>query len=129
MLKALAIGLGILIIITRGLGVISPGRMRDFLAQIGSGKPFNIRVLGVFLLVLSLLVYLALGGDLAGARLIMGIFGILFVVGGFALIFLPTRYGALIDWFMKLSDPTMRLLCAIGVVVGALIVLMALVCY
>lgn len=128
MLKALTIIIGLLIIITRGLGMVSLAKMKSFVAVITSSAS-RIRALGVFVLVFGVLIFIALGGDWAGARLIMGIFGILWLVGGVVLLVVPEKYRALVDWFMKLPDTTLRILFSFGVVFGVLILILGIVYY
>ncbi len=128
MLKVLTILIGLLILVTRGLGVVSLPKMKSLITVITSPAS-RIRMLGIFVLILGVLIFIALGGDWAGARVIMGIFGILWLVGGVVLIIVPEKYGALVDWFMKLPDQTLRILFGFGVVFGILIIILGIVYY
>jgi uncharacterized protein YjeT (DUF2065 family) len=123
MLKALTIFLGLLIIITRGLIVLSPGQFRSIAAKLAANNSF-LRGLGVFVLVLTVLIFFALDYDVSGARAVMGIFGVLFFFVSLLLLALPAEYGDLVDIFLKLPDGAMRLLACIGVVVGILVTAM-----
>lgn len=128
MLKVVTILIGLLILVTRGLGVISLAKMKSLAAVVTSSAP-RIRALGVFVLILGVLVFIALGRDWSGARLIIGILGALWLVGGVVLIVLPEKYGSLVDWFMKLPDPTLRILFGFGVVFGALLIILGIAYY
>ena len=128
MLKPLAIALGLLMIITRGLGVLFPGRLRDLVTKLASSKS-SLRGFGVFALVVSLLIFVALKNDFSGARLVLGIIGIFSLVGGFLLLLFPARYAALVHRFMKLPDSTLRLLSGIGLAMGVLILYLGIARY
>jgi uncharacterized protein YjeT (DUF2065 family) len=128
MLKVLTIIIGLLVIITRGLGVLSLAKMKSFVAVITSSAS-RIRVLGVFVLILGVLIFIALGRDWTGARLLMGLLGILWLVASVVLIVLPEKYRALVDWFMKLPDLTLRILFGFGVAFGVLLLILGIAYY
>lgn len=128
MLKTLTVIIGLLIIITRGLGMVSLAKMKSFVAVITSNAP-RIRVMGICVFILGVLIFIALGRDWAGARLIMGILGILWLVAGVVLIVVPEKYRALVDWFMKLPDLTLRILFGFGVAFGVLLLILGIAYY
>ena len=125
-LKVFTIVIGLIVIITLGFGLLSPGRMKKLLAEFASRKPL-IRVVGIFILVVSLLIFLVLGTDWKGARQVMAILGVLFLLGGLFLAFCDNA--ELLLWFAKLSKPMIRILSAVGVAVGAAIIVLGIVYY
>ena len=125
MLKWLAIILGVLIIVTRGMGVFSPAKMRSLVDRLTSKEQF-MRGWGIVALILSLLIFVALGGNTSGAKIVMWILAILSLIGGLLLAFLPSQYRAVANWFMKLPDEAIRVLSALGVAVGLLILILGL---
>ena len=128
MLKILAIVIGLIAIITRGTGLVFPAMMKNLVQEIASRRPL-IRGVGIVALCLSVLVFLALGNNWGGARLVMAILGILWLAAGFFLILLPAQYAQLLLWFTKRSDQTFRILSAVGVVVGIGIIAVGIACY
>jgi uncharacterized protein YjeT (DUF2065 family) len=128
MLKILAIVLGVFIIVVRGLIVLSPGRFRGVAASIASSRSF-LRGMGVFLLALAILIFLALDYDVSGARIVMAVIGTLCFLGAILTAALPGEYAELIDLFLKFPDSAIRLLAAIGVGVGALILYLGIAYY
>ena len=128
MLKTLAIVLGVFVIITRGIGALSPTRFRRLATSLAADLSF-IRILGAILLVFCILLFAALGNDFSGARVVMAIFGVIWFFGGLLLVALPAQYAAMVDWFMKLSDGALRFLATLGVVFGILIVALGIACY
>jgi uncharacterized protein YjeT (DUF2065 family) len=121
MLKALTIFLGMLIIVTRGLIVLFPAQFRNVAAKLAANNSF-LRGLGVVVLVLTILIFIALDYDVSGARAVMGIFGVICFFVSLLLLALPAEYADLVDMFLKFPDGVMRFLGGIGVAVGILIV-------
>jgi uncharacterized protein YjeT (DUF2065 family) len=128
MLKWLAIILGLVIIISRGYGVFFPDKMKMLVAKLTS-KDRIMRVWGIIVLILSLLIFLALGVNTSGAKIVMWIIAILALIGGLLLAFVPKQYGVLANWFMKLPDEVIRILSAVGVALGLLILILGLFFY
>ena len=128
MLKVLAIALGVFVIIIRGLIVLSPGRFKDVTTSITTNRSF-LRRMGVFVFVLAILIFLALDYDVSGARVLMAVIGILCFLSGVFILAMPTKYAELVNLFLKLSDGAIRLLAAIGVGAGVLILYMGIAYY
>ncbi len=128
MLKALAIIFGLFIIITRGLGVLDPARLKSVAIAFASNAR-ALRWTGAILLIFSVSVFLALGNDLSGARVVMAIVGTIMSVGGIMLVLFPARYEAMVKWFVKIPDPLVRFLAALGVAMGFLILWLAFAYY
>ncbi len=128
MLKWLAIIIGALIIITRGTGIFSPATARKVVDKLTSKEQF-MRAWGIVALILSLLIFIALGGSTSGAKIVMWAIAILSLIGGLLLAFLPPQYRAVANWFMKLPDEVIRVLSAFGVAVGLLILILGLFYY
>jgi uncharacterized protein YjeT (DUF2065 family) len=128
MLKALAIVLGVFVIVVRGLIVLSPGQFRDVAASIANRRSF-LRWMGIFVLALALLIFLALDYDVSGARLVMAVIGTLCFLVGILLLALPGEYAELLELFLKFPDSAIRLLASIGVGIGALILYMGIAYY
>jgi uncharacterized protein YjeT (DUF2065 family) len=123
MLKWLAIGMGVFIIVTRGPSVLFPGTMKHVWTSFAS-KHKALRATGVVSLILSLLILIAVGRDITGVRVVMWILAIVLLAGGLMLAVLPRQYGAMVTWFMKLSDQTIRVLSGIGVIIGIIILIL-----
>ena len=81
------------------------------------------------MLVISILIYLAVKDSRATATYVMAILAWVSFFGGLWLIILPAQYGSMVNWFMKLSDGTIRALAGIGVCIGALILIVGIVYY
>lgn len=128
MLKWLAIVLGVLIILTRGVGIFSPAKMKSLVDKLTSKERF-MRGWGIVALILSLLIFIALGGNTSGAKIVMWILAILSLIGGLLLAFLPPQYRAVANWLMKLPDEAIRVLSAFGVAVGLLVLILGLFYY
>jgi len=71
-LKLPAMELGLLIATFRGYGVLFPGWTRNLASEFVSKVP-RIRITGIIVPVVSILILVAVGDNLAGARSIMGI--------------------------------------------------------
>ena len=125
MLKLLAIGLGLLIAIFRGCGVLFPGWTRNFASEFVSKVP-RIRIAGIIVLGVSILILVAVGDNLAGARSIMGIIGIIWLLASFVLIFLPAQHVKLVNWFLNFSDGTIRIVSGIGFAFGILLLILGI---
>lgn len=125
MLKSLTIGIGLLIIITRGFAFIFPSNAKALVSRL-TPRTSLIRTIGFFVLVLALLIFLALGGNTAGLRYVMWILAILLFIGGLILVLLPTQYGTLMNWFAKLPDQAVRFLGGIGTLFGIFILILGL---
>jgi uncharacterized protein YjeT (DUF2065 family) len=128
MLKWLAIIVGALIIIARGIGIFSPAMMRSIVDKLTSKEQF-MRGWGIVVLILSLLIFIAVGGSTSGAKVVMLVIAIVCLIGGLLLTFLPPQYRAVANWFMKLPDEVIRVLSAFGVAVGLLILVLGLFYY
>jgi len=128
MLKPLTIFLALFIIILRGSGVFFPAKIRILAERLAASKA-SLRGTGVFLLVVALLIYLVLGGNAAGARVIIAVFGLLCFFGGILLILLPAQYGMIINWFLTFSDGTIRALSSIGLAFGILLLILGIFYY
>lgn len=128
MLKILAIFLGLLLIVTRGLMALFPVRFRDVAENI-SGNNSLLRVLGVFVLILSILIFIALDSDLSGTRVIMAIIATISLLGALLILLLPAQYAALLKLFAGLPEVAIRLLASIGIIVGVLVVVLGLAYY
>lgn len=128
MLKILAIFFGLLIIVSRGLIALSPGQFRKVAANFAGNKSI-LRGMGVFVLVLSILIYIALDNDISGARAMMAVFGVVSFLGGLWLLALPAQYTELLDMFLKFPDGAIRVIAGIGVVMGILIVALGIAYY
>jgi uncharacterized protein YjeT (DUF2065 family) len=128
MLKILAILLGLLLIVTRGLIALFPVRFRDVAESI-SGNNSLLRVLGVFVLILSILIFIALDNDLSGARVIMAIIATISLLGALLILVFPAQYAALLTLFARLPDGAIRFLASIGIIVGVLVVVLGLAYY
>lgn len=128
MLKILAILLGLLLIVTRGLIALSPVRFRDVSESI-SGNNSLLRVLGVFVLIFSILIFIALDKDLSGPRVVMAIIATISLLGALLILVLPAQYAALLKLFARLPDDAIRLLASIGIIVGVLVVVLGLAYY
>ena len=128
MLKPLTILLALLIIVLRGSGVFFPAKIRVFAERLAASNA-ALRGTGVFLLGVAVLIYLALGGNAAGARVIIAVFGLLCFFGGILLILLPAQYGMMINWFLKFSDGTISALSSIGLAFGILLLILGIFYY
>ena len=128
MLKILAIFFGLLIIVSRGLIVLSPVQFRSIAKNL-AGNNSVLRGMGVFVLVLSILIFIALDNDISGARAVMALFGAICFLGGLWLLTLPSQYAELVDLFLRFPDGAIRVMAGIGVVMGILIVAMGLTYY
>jgi len=140
-LKLLAIVTGLIIIITRSGGLLAPATIkkvtREFASSAGSkrleteldSRKLIIRVMGILALVMSFLLFIALGDDWSGARFVMAIVGALWLAGGLFLTLLPTQYTKLTLWFVRLSDHTIRIVCAMGVAAGVFILILGIAYY
>ena len=128
MLKILAIFFGLLIIVSRGLIALSPVQFRNVAKNL-AGNNSILRGMGVFVLVLSILIFIALDNDLSGARAMMAIFGAVSFLGGLWLLALPAQYAELLNVFLRFPDAAIRFLAVIGVVMGILIVAMGIAYY
>ncbi len=128
MLKALAVIFGLFIIITRGLGVLNPARLKSVAIAFASNAR-ALRWTGAILLVFSVSVFLALGNDLSGARVVMAIVGTVMSIRGILLVLFPARYEAMVKWFVNIPDPLVRFLSVFGVAIGFLILWLALAYY
>jgi uncharacterized protein YjeT (DUF2065 family) len=128
MLKILTIFFGLLIIVTRGLIALSPVQFRNVATNLADNKSF-LRGMGVFVLVLSILVFVALDNDLSGARAVMAIIAAVSSFGALLLLVLPAQYAVLVNWFAKLPDSDIRFLACIGVIVGILVVILGFTYY
>jgi hypothetical protein len=125
MLKVLAIFLGILIIGTRGLILLVPGRAKVVMTDMASNTAL-LRGIGGFLLIFSILVFGAVRSSAATAIFVMSIIGGLMFAGGLWLIFLPVQYGNVVKLFMRLPDPVLRVLAGFGVCLGVLILVLGI---
>lgn len=121
MLKVLAISLGLFIVALRGFGVLSPGKTREFATWFANNVPI-VRGTGVFLLVIAILVFVALGKGINGPEIFMLVLAGLFFLGGAFLTLLPTIYAPMVKWFLKFSDSTIRFISAIGLAFGLFII-------
>lgn len=128
MLKPLTIFLALLIIILRGAGVFFPAKIRVLAERLAESKA-SLRGTGVFLFLVALLIYLALGGSAGEARVIIAVFGLLCFFGGILLILLPAQYGMMINWFLKFSDGTISALSSIGLAFGILLLILGIFYY
>lgn len=128
MLKVLAIVLGVFVIIVRGLIVLSPGRFRDIATSIANRRS-SLRGVGVFVLVLAILIFMALDYDVSGARALMAVIGGLCFLGGILMLALPGEYAELLNLFLKFPDGAIRFLASIGVGIGALILYLGIAYY
>ncbi|GAB4346612.1 MAG: hypothetical protein Kow0099_27950 [Candidatus Abyssubacteria bacterium] len=128
MLKWLAIGFGVFIIVTRGLGILFPAKMKNVWTSFASNQT-ALRVTGVVMLILALLLLIAVGRDTAGVRGVMWLLAIACFAGGLLLAVLPKQYGVMVAWLMKLSDHTIRVLSGIGLIIGILILILGVAYY
>jgi hypothetical protein len=123
MLKIITIIFGLLVAVTRGLGVASPTKMKFMITKLTQNL-LLMRLLGISVFVLAALIFIALGGNFSGARLVMLFFGIFSLLGAFVLLFWPQGYVQLVESFLALPDPLQRLLYGTGFALGiALVVL------
>lgn len=125
MLKILTIFLGMLIIVSRGLAVLSPTQFKNLITKLADNKSAT-RGLGVFTHVLGVLIIGSLDWDFSGARAVMVFFGFACFLGGLFLLLLPAQYARIINWFVKLPDALVQFMAGIGVVLGILIVLLGI---
>ena len=120
LLKFLAITLGILIALTRGYGLLFPTKMKQAVTRLVS-NPSALRILGIMLFVFASLIFIALGRNISGLRLVMLFFGISILSGASVLTFRSKRYIVLVGWFMNLPEPSLRILYGIGLALGVLL--------
>ncbi len=128
MLKALTVFLGVFVVISRGFAALYPERFTELMKKLVENSSY-IRRLGAILLVFCILLFVALGSDYSGARVVMAILGFIWFFGGLVLIALPAIYAAMLKWFLKLPDGAWRLMGGIGAGVGILIIWLGIAYY
>ena len=128
MLKVLAIVIGILVVVGRGLGVIFPELLRKMMKGM-LNKPVISLVLMVPAAVLGGLFILGYRlwvdqNPVTWQAVILLILGIIMGAGGLLFLAVPKLCMGLLEKFSDVEALTLRLLCALGVVVGVLIILL-----
>jgi hypothetical protein len=128
LLKILTILLGVLLAATRGFGLLFPTKMRVCVTKMVARPPF-LRAMGIAMFALAFLIFIALGKSVAGAEVIMLFLGIAILSGALMLTFWAERYAVLVDWFMRLPQPALRILYGIGFALGMVLILLGLIYY
>ena len=128
MLKVLAIVIGILVVVGRGLGVIFPELLRKMMKGM-LNKPVISLVLMVPAVVLGGLFILGYRlwvdqNPTTWQAVILLILGIIMAAAGLLFLAVPKLYTGLLEKFSDVEALKLRLLCALGVVVGVLIILL-----
>ncbi len=125
LLKALTIVLGVMIVLTRGICVISPTLSRRLMKGLIDRKLVML-VMGPALAVYGAALFWAArlavtgeGATLSFARGFWGFFlGAWMAIGGLALLAAPGLFTRMLNYFLGRSDTVLRLLMLIGVVLG-----------
>lgn len=128
MLKPLAIVLSLIIIVVRGMGMVDPEAFRRLVAWLISAKR-NVRALGTSVIVFAVLIFLALGGDWSGARMVMVVMAFFMIVGGVFPLLLPAPYTTIAAWVTTFSDKAIRVISGIGLSFGVIPLILGLACY
>jgi hypothetical protein len=76
--------------------------------------PPLLRSLGIMMLMPATLVFIALWPETLPLKAVMAFFGISLSIGAFVLIFWSERCAPLVNWFLRLPYPTLRVLYGIG---------------
>lgn len=125
LLKFLAIFLGILIAVTRGYGLFFPTKMKVLVTKLVARPPL-MRSLGIMMLILAALVFLALWPEALPLKAVMLFFGVSLSIGAFVLLFWSEKYAALVNWFLRLPYRTHRILYGIGFALGLSLIMLGI---
>jgi hypothetical protein len=125
LLKFLIIFLGVLMAVTRGYGLFFPTKMKELVTKLVACPPL-MRSLGIMMLVLAVLIFIALRPEALPLKAVMAFFGVSLSFGAFVLMFWSEKYAALVDWFMRLPYPTLRVLYGIGFALGLLLIVLGI---
>jgi uncharacterized protein YjeT (DUF2065 family) len=125
MLKALTILLGLFIIVSRGLILVAPTKGKALYIEWFS-NPIITRGFGLFFLIFSILVFFAVKASKATLAPLMSVLGVVLLLAGIWLVLLPAQYSALVNFFMQIPDPILRILGGLGVLIGVLLVILGI---
>ena len=130
MLKVLAVVVGVLVTVTRLLGVVSPELARRMIKLVLDRKTFALVMMVVVAIIGSLFVW---GFRLYDhqyashwAAYVLGALGVVMVVMALLGLVFPNLAFSLASKFYVMQCSRLRLLCLIGVVVGVVIILLGL---
>lgn len=123
-LRTMAVVLGGLVMLTRGVGVVSPDRFRRMALDFAS-RACLVRAVGVVIFCLGLWIWrLVPGADLGrGVEIVFRVLAVLWFVLGPLLVIGPKAFEAMVGFMLVLSSGLfIRVMCILSVLVGCALI-------